>query len=104
MSPRFPLKCLLAAWAAGCVGLVLGIWIAPEYFSRMGSVVVLFALMGEYALLKRELGLLYQRLTKGNGDGPGDLSPSRWHQKKALVSHATIVIGTFIWGFGDLLL
>lgn len=96
---------LLLAWAAGLVGLVLGIWLEPLWFARFGSLVVLFSVMSEYSLLHGELNVLYQRLEKVDADmDMPDLKPSKWHLKKVWMSHITIVIGTLIWGFGDLIL
>jgi hypothetical protein len=76
------------------------------WFARFGSLVVLFALMGEFSLLKGELSRLYGRLSDSD-DGlvhSKDFMPSRWHNKKSVFLHLTIIIGTIIWGFGDLLL
>ena len=76
------------------------------WFARFGSLVVLFALIGEFSLLKGELSRLYDRL--GNSDDglvhSKDFTPSRWHQKKSIMLHLAIVSGTIIWGFGDLVL
>jgi len=96
---------LLVAWAAGLLGLVLGLVFDPEWFARFGSLIVLFSVMSEYSLLHGELNVLYQRLEKvmAEDDMP-DLTPSKWHLKKVWVSHVTIIAGTVIWGFGDLLL
>mgnify|MGYP001114708216 CR=1 FL=1 len=96
---------LLLAWAAGLVGLLLGVVLDPLWFARFGSLVVLFSVMSEYSLLHGELHILYQRLEKvmAEDDMP-DLTPSKWHLKKVWISHVTIVVGTVIWGFGDLLL
>lgn len=107
MNPRFPIQCLVASWVFGLFGLLLGVYVEPELFSRFGSVVVLLAVMSEYALLKAELDRLYDRLSglgaaEADNTGIPDLAPSTWHQKQALVSHVTIIIGTLIWGFGDL--
>ncbi|WP_096087824.1 hypothetical protein [Agaribacterium haliotis] len=109
MNERFPIQCLIASWVFGVIGLLLGIYIASDLFARFGSIVVLLAVMSEYALLKSELMRLYQSL-RGQGaavcgnTGIPNLEPSRWHQKQALISHITIIVGTFIWGFGDLCL
>lgn len=96
---------LILAWLSGLVGLVLGIWLDPLWFARFGSIVVLFSLMSEYALLHGQLNVLYQRLEKvmAEDDMP-DLTPSKWHLKKVWASHITIIVGTLIWGFGDLLI
>lgn len=96
---------LLLAWGAGLVGLLLGLIFEPMWFARLGSLMVLFSLMSEYLLLHNELNRLYVSLEKvdDSGDIP-DLSPSKWHHKKVWLSHLTIILGTLIWGFGDLLL
>jgi len=96
---------LVMAWVAGLVGLIMGIAFEPSWFARFGSLIVLFSVMSEYFLLHGELNILYQRLEKvmAEDDMP-DLTPSKWHLKKVWVSHVTIIAGTVIWGFGDLLL
>ena len=105
-NPKIPSGCLLLAWLVGILGFLLGLVIAPTWFSRFGSLVVLLALIGEFALLRGELTRLYDRL--GNSDDglvhSQDYQPSRWHNKKVLLLHLTIVSGTVIWGFGDLIL
>jgi len=95
---------LIFAWVAGLLGLILGLVFDPIWFARFGSIVVLFGVMAEYSLLHGELNLLYARLEKIHEDETPDLTPSKWHQKKVLVSHATVILGTLIWGFGDLVI
>ena len=76
------------------------------WFARFGSLVVLFALMGEFPLLKDELSRLYGRFSDSD-DGlvhSMDFMPSRWQNKKSILLHLSIIAGTTIWGFGDLLL
>ena len=105
-NPRLPGFCLLLAWAMGGVGLLLGLGISPGWFARFGSLVVLFALIGEFAMMRGELTRLYNRLGHSE-DGlvhSSDFTPSRWHNKKSLLLHLTAIIGTFTWGFGDLVL
>ncbi|WP_019555876.1 hypothetical protein [Thiomicrorhabdus arctica] len=96
---------LILSWLSGLVGLVLGLVLEPMWFARFGSLMVLLSLMSEYLLLHNELNRLYVSLEKvdDSGDIP-DLSPSKWHYKKVKLSHLTIILGTLIWGFGDLLI
>ena len=105
-NPRLPGLCLLAAWLTGLIGLLLGLGLTADWFARFGSLVVLLAVIGEFSLLKSELYHLYDRL--GNSDDglvhSKDFKPSRWHTKKSILLHLTIVGGTIIWGFGDLVL
>jgi len=90
--PRLPALCLLLAWLMGIIGLALGLAFDGSWFGRFGSVIVLFALIGEFSLLKGELLRLYARLGS-SGDGfvhTKDYSPSRWHNKKSISLHLTI--------------
>ena len=105
-SPRLPVLCLLGAWLAGLIGLVLGVFIDGAWFGRFGSLIVLFALIGEFSLLKGELYRLYERLSDESEDyvRSKDYAPSRWHAKKSVALHLTIVVGTVVWGFGDLVI
>ena len=106
---NFPFHCILFSWVVGAIGLMLGVYVSPEWFGRFGSLIVLFAVMSEYALLQSELNNLYAAL-KGQGaaqcgnTGIPDLSVGKWHRNQALMSHITIVVGTLIWGFGDILI
>ena len=101
-SRRLPLIYILLSIFSLLLGLILGFVLEPMLFSRMGSVVVLFGLMSEYSLLKLELSALYQQLE--NDTKSEKLSPSFWNQNKAYISHVLVVIGTLVWGFGDLVL
>ena len=105
-NPRLPGLCLLMSWLLGAIGFLLGLAIEPMWFARFGSLVVLFALIGEFSMMRGELTRLYDRLSDSD-DGlvhSSDFTPSRWHNKKILLLHLTAIIGTFIWGFGDLVL
>jgi hypothetical protein len=105
-NPRLSGLCLLMSWLLGAAGFLLGLTIEPMWFARFGSLVVLFALMGEFSLLKDELSRLYGRLSDSD-DGlvhSMDFMPSRWQNKKSILLHLSIIAGTIIWGFGDLLL
>ncbi|BCN93757.1 hypothetical protein THMIRHAM_15420 [Thiomicrorhabdus immobilis] len=94
---------LVSAWVVALIGFILGLAFEPHWFARFGSLVVLLSLMTEYILLHAELNRLYAGLAKVDSDTDiPDLSPSKWHKKKVWVAHFTVVLGTFIWGFGDL--
>lgn len=96
---------LLLSWLAGLVGLILGLTLEPFWFARFGSLIVLFAVMSEYTLLHGELKILYDSLESNSTLREiNDITPSRWHQKKVRLTHITLVAGTLIWGFGDLLI
>jgi len=96
---------LLISWLAGIIGLILGLTLEPIWFARFGSLIVLFAVMSEYSQLHSELKIIYDNLESHSTIKEiDDITPSSWHQKKAFLTHITLVIGTLIWGFGDLLI
>lgn len=96
---------LVLSWLAGGIGLILGFFFDPMWFARFGSLVVLFAIMSEYTLIHNELKILYESLEHHTSiEDITDITPSRWHHKKAWLTHITVVLGTLIWGFGDLIL
>lgn len=96
---------ILLAWLSGAIGFFFGLTLDPLWFARFGSLVVLFAAMSEYSLLHGELNRLYDRLEDHNSlKEVEDLTPSKWHKKKVWITHITLIMGTLIWGFGDLLL
>ena len=103
---KFPIFSLSLALTAFVVGAYLGFQQEAIWFARFGSVIVLFGVISEYALLQMELATLYQAL-RGQGaaecgnSGIPDLSPKVKHVRLARLSHVVIVIGTFVWGFGD---
>ena len=104
---NYPIKCIVAGWVFVLVGIYLGYKIDPAMFARFGSIMVLFGVAAEYALLKSEMSVLYERLRGSaspqfGGGGIPDLSPTNWSQKQSMLAHVTVVIGTFVWGFGDL--
>jgi hypothetical protein len=96
---------LLLAWLMAVLGFALGLLWEPLWWARFGALVVLFGVMSEYALLHGEMDQLYRRLdaVRWNEDLP-DMSPSKWQRKKVWIAHLTVVVGTVIWGFGDLFL
>ena len=91
------------------LGLVVGIRANPDWFGRFGSLTVLFAIVSEYQLLKREQHRLYGEL-EGQGaamagvTGIPELTPPRNHRRLTNFAHTATVLGTLTWGFGDLLL
>ena len=96
---------LLISWLAGFIGLILGLTLEPIWFARFGSIVVLFAVTSEYTLLHNELRIIYDSLENNQSISKiTDIKPSRWHRKKMWLTHLTVILGTLIWGFGDLLL
>ena len=101
---HLPVYCLLGAWAIAATGFFIGAFGQAHWFARFGSLVVLVALIGEFSMLRAELKLLYSRLDSDDDFVHArDFTPSRWNSKKTLLLHLTVIAGTLIWGFGDLI-
>jgi len=103
-----PIACLLLAWLMVFISLWANIEFGGNWLARSGSLMVLFSVMANYVLLKdRDDHHSDQLKQHGTGDLDVDFSkvhPTRAHQQVELTSQISIVIGTVIWGYGDLIL
>ena len=76
--------------------------------ARSGSLMVLFSVMANYILLHDRDTYHSEKLKQHRmGDQAVDFSkihPSRSHQHLETTSQTSMVIGTVIWGYGDLFL
>ncbi len=68
---------------------------------------VLFSVVAEFLLLDGRDEYLNQKLnkTKEPNKQPSlnNIHPSQTHKFLEIISHVSVVIGTVIWGYGDLL-
>ena len=89
---------VLSIAAQGVFGLAL--------FSRSGSLMVLCAVMAEYILLRGRddhHGRQLTRAVRGETTDFSHVHPSRRHYVLEIGAHICTVVGTIIWGYGDLL-
>jgi hypothetical protein len=104
---RYTFLCLIAALAVGALFYMLAAWLNDGmWFARGGSLVCLFSLAAEYGLIQVQQQVLNKRVAgAGSWDGPVlenfDI-PSPFPRLK-IGAHILVISGTFIWGFGDLL-
>jgi hypothetical protein len=100
-----PIVCLGLAWAVVLVSLAIEIAVGGNWLARSGSLMVLFSVITGYILLGERDTYHSQTLKRHWGKETVDFSkihPSPLHRKLETVSHLTVVIGTVIWGYGDL--
>jgi len=67
---------------------------------------VLLAVMVEYTNFSVQQNI-YSKATEGSGainGGVGPVTQPKYRQLLTKFTHFTVVFGTFIWGYGDLLL
>jgi hypothetical protein len=82
------------------------LWSEPHWFSRSGSIMVLLAVMVEYHNFKVQQKI-NEKATEGSGTiggGVGKIGQPKYRQLLSGFTHFTIVLGTLIWGYGDLLI
>lgn len=77
-------------------------------FARSGSIIVLLGVVNEYRLRKlrdRQLSYVEHEFLRNAEKSTKDLfRPKEFLSQKILTisTHITVVVGTIIWGFGDL--
>ena len=74
-----------------------------HWFGRAGSIMVLFSIIVEFRNMKLQQ-TLNDKAVNLSGGISGILSPSnqpRYRQILIGVTHIFVVVGTFIWGYGD---
>lgn len=77
-----------------------------HWFARSGSVMVLLAVFVEYKNFIVQ-SKIYSRATEGAGainGGVGPINQPKYRQILTRLAHFTVAFGTFVWGYGDLLL
>lgn len=103
-----PTACLILAWAVVIASLLAEIIFGGNWLARSGSLMVLFSVMANYILLQDRDVYHSEKLKQHRaGDQAVDFSrihPSRDHQYLEATSQNSVVIGTVIWGYGDLFL
>ena len=105
----FTTQCLVTAWLISVFSLYYGSINGFHWFGRSGSLIVLFSIMSEYRLIIEKQNYIYTFVTKGRIQTEqslrpiGNFNPSKAHSIKDKITHASVIFGTLIWGYGDLL-
>ncbi|MFA5419799.1 MAG: hypothetical protein WC341_15205 [Bacteroidales bacterium] len=102
-----PILFLILSWLIVIISIYLeAIW-GRSLFARSGSLMVLFAVIASFSLLKGRDEYHHSKLKAYSGGKKIDfeeIHPSKKHRYLETFAHINIVLGTFIWGYGDLLL
>ncbi len=103
----YEIGCIILAVSIGIVSYIYAIRInEPLWFSRSGSMIVLFSIMAEYSNYNVQQ-FINSAATRGAGaigGGVGPLSQPKIRKNLSRLTHITAAIGTFIWGYGDLII
>ncbi|PHQ60930.1 MAG: hypothetical protein COC03_00870 [Robiginitomaculum sp.] len=96
---------LIGAWGFTILSLFLNIDASNNLFARSGSMLVLVAIIISYQLMASRNAYHNNQLAMSKDGNPVDFSkqhPSTFHHQLEKAAQITAVIGTVIWGYGDL--
>lgn len=97
---------LIAAWVFVLVSFFLQSQYGLELFSRSGAMMVLITVVAKQLLLKGKNQFRTAQLKaidKGEKANLDKVHPTKTHQYLEIFANANILLGTLIWGYGDLL-
>ena len=97
---------LIVAWLFVLVSLFLQSRYGNELFSRSGSMMVVITVVAKQLLLKGKNQFRISQLKaidKGNKAELDRVHPTKTHQYLEIFANINILLGTLIWGYGDLL-
>ncbi len=96
---------LVLAWSFTILSLLLNLNTGLNLFARSGSVLVLVSIAITYQLMATRNAYHTKQLDRYKVGDPVDFSklhPSVFHHQLEKFALITAVIGTVIWGYGDL--
>jgi len=97
---------LVAAWLIALFSFLADFQNGSAWFSRSGSILVLVAIITGYQLMAIRSAYHNNQLAAYKDGSNIDFlqsHPSTSHRKLEIGAHITAVIGTLIWGYGDLI-
>lgn len=98
---------LLSAWVFVLVCWFIDRSAGTDLFARAGSVLVLVAVIAEYRLLASKNAFHSLQLTaleNGHKVDFGIQHPNKRHLWLEGSAHISTIVGTLIWGYGDLII
>jgi hypothetical protein len=99
---------LAVSWLFAAISFFLSEQDAVDWFSRSGAVLCLMAAAANFALVKvhqRDLAEIFQDTERSRREKAEHiLKPPAVYVNLSRISYATGILGTAIWGYGDLLL
>ncbi len=101
-----PILFLIGSWLIVFISFYFETIAGSSLFSRSGSLMVLFAVIANNMLIKGRDKYHHNQLkayTGGEKFNFEEIHPSKNHHYLETFAHINIVLGTLIWGYGDLL-
>jgi hypothetical protein len=99
---------LVASWLFAAISFFVSEQDAVDWFSRSGAVLCLMAAVANFALVKvhqRDLAEIFEDKERSRREKAEQiLKPPVDYVRLSRLSYVTAILGTAIWGYGDLLL
>ena len=99
---------LVVSWLFAAISFFLSEQGAVDWFSRSGAVLCLMAAVANFVLVKvhqRDLAQIFKDQEHSRREKAEEiLIPPATYTALARLSYVTGIVGTAIWGYGDLLL
>lgn len=98
----FKTEIILLLLSVLCVAVSYSI--SAEFFARSGSIMVLFSVIIEYRLLSAQNIHIDRKVKTAVYSGkPTNIKNTKEHKNMSIIAHIFVVLGTLIWGYGDLI-
>ena len=86
------------------IWVFISLFISENWFARSGSIMVLFSVIIEYRLLKAHNDMVNRKVQASVHTRRAlKITVLEEHKKISFITHIFLVVGTLIWGYGDLI-
>ena len=92
-----------------CLSFIISIFLSKfilgfDLISRSGSLMVLFSAIGEYRLMLTHIPRIGVFVRNAHGKDIPSINPvNKIENRISIILHITLLLGTLIWGYGNLI-
>jgi len=105
---RWVVAAMVISWLFGALSLYFSLKTGKDWFPRSGSIMCLFGAAGAFRLVNSHNKVLFlalkEHLITAERDLALGLEPSKGYQCGSYFAYLTGIVGTLIWGYGDLMI
>jgi hypothetical protein len=105
---RWVVAAMAISWLLSALSLYFSLKTGKDWFPRSGSVMCLFGAAGAFRLINSHNKALFLALTEhvitAERELALGLAPSKHYQRGSYFAYLTGIVGTLIWGYGDLMI
>jgi hypothetical protein len=105
---RLIVAAMATSWLFSALSRYFSLKTGKDWFPRSGSVMCLFGAAGAFRLINSYNKALFLPLTEhvitAEREPALELAPSKRYQRGSYFAYLTGIVGTLIWGYGDLMI